>query len=134
MRGSAGRSRAIRDAVLSVLATGVTNAAAIGAAARAAMREGDPFRDQLILWFDDDPRPRDEQVELRVTVLLLARDRFRTCWDTAPASPPLSALRLYAQRVSASDVLAGERAAKPPTLAGSRGTAGPWPGPGPRIR
>jgi HNH endonuclease len=50
-RGSASRSRAIRRAVLSVLATGVTNAEAIGAAARAAMRAGDPDRDQLTLEF-----------------------------------------------------------------------------------
>lgn len=49
-RGSAGRSRAIRDAVLAVLATGVTTPEAIGAAARAAMRVGDPNRDQLTLW------------------------------------------------------------------------------------
>jgi HNH endonuclease len=51
-RGSAGRSRAIRRAVLSVLATGVTNAEAIGAAVRAAMGAGDPDRDQLTLGFD----------------------------------------------------------------------------------
>jgi hypothetical protein len=57
VRGSAGRSRAIREAVLRVLAAGVTNAAAIGAAARAAMRDGDPFRDQLTLWFGDGPAP-----------------------------------------------------------------------------
>jgi hypothetical protein len=49
-RGSAGRSRAIREAVLAVLATGVTNAGAIGEAARAAMLAGDPNRDQLTLW------------------------------------------------------------------------------------
>jgi len=52
--GSAGRSRAIRQAVLDVLATGVANAAAIGAAARAAMADGDPNRDQLQLWSDGE--------------------------------------------------------------------------------
>jgi len=50
IRGSAGWSRAIREAVLKVLAIGVTNSAAIGAAARAAMRAGDPDRDPLTLW------------------------------------------------------------------------------------
>ena len=50
LRGSAGRSRAIRDAVLAVLDTGDTSPEAIGAAARAAMREGDPNRHQLALW------------------------------------------------------------------------------------
>jgi hypothetical protein len=50
VRGSAGRSRAIRAAILEVLAAGVTTPEAIGAAARAAMREGDPNRDQLALW------------------------------------------------------------------------------------
>ena len=55
-RGSAGRSRAIRAAVLSVLATGDTNPAAIGAAARAAMREGDPYRNQLALFAREDRR------------------------------------------------------------------------------
>jgi hypothetical protein len=49
-RGSAGRSRAIRRAVLAVLARGVTNPAAIGRAVQAAMAEGDPDRDQLTLW------------------------------------------------------------------------------------
>jgi hypothetical protein len=36
--------------VLAVLASGVTNPGAIGAAARAAMLLGDPYRDQLALW------------------------------------------------------------------------------------
>jgi len=49
-RGCAGRSRAIRAAILGVLARGVTNSAAIGAAARAAMLRGDPYRHQLTLW------------------------------------------------------------------------------------
>ncbi len=49
-RGSAGRSRAIRQAVRLVLAAGDTSAEAIGRAARAAMDEGDPHRDQLTLW------------------------------------------------------------------------------------
>ncbi len=49
-RGSSGRSRAIRQAVLDVLATGVVTPAAIGVAARAAMAEGDPDRDQLTSW------------------------------------------------------------------------------------
>ena len=53
-RGSAGRSHAIRRAVLDVLATGGTDAEAIGAAARAAMREGDPDRDQLALLFEGE--------------------------------------------------------------------------------
>jgi hypothetical protein len=53
-RGSAGRSRAIRAAVLAILATGVTDPAAIGAAARAAMEVGDPYRDQLVLWTVSD--------------------------------------------------------------------------------
>jgi len=49
IRGSAARSRAIRDAVLRVLASGVVDPEAVGAAARAAMLEGDPNRDQLML-------------------------------------------------------------------------------------
>jgi hypothetical protein len=49
-RGCAGRSRAIRPAVLAVLDRGVTNAVAIGAAAQAAMLLGDPYRHQLTLW------------------------------------------------------------------------------------
>lgn len=49
-RGSAGRSRAIRAAVLAVLDRGVTSPGAIGAAARAAMLLGDPYRHQLALW------------------------------------------------------------------------------------
>lgn len=53
MRGSAGRSRAIRQAVCLVLAAAGTSAEAIGGAARAAMAEGDPDRDQLCFW------PRD---------------------------------------------------------------------------
>jgi HNH endonuclease len=53
-RGSAGRSRAIRRAVLGVLATGVTSPAVIGRAVRAAMAEGDPDRDQLALWAASD--------------------------------------------------------------------------------
>lgn len=55
-RGSAGRSRAIRAAVLAVLDRGVTNPGAIGAAARAAMRAGDPYRYQLELWPAPDER------------------------------------------------------------------------------
>jgi len=50
VRGSADRSRAIREAVLRVLALGATNPGAIGDAARAAMLAGDPNRDQLTLW------------------------------------------------------------------------------------
>jgi hypothetical protein len=50
LRGSAGRSRAIREAVLAVLARGDASPGAIGAAARAAMLAGDPNRDQLTLW------------------------------------------------------------------------------------
>jgi hypothetical protein len=52
-RGSAGRSRAIRAAVLRVLARGDTSPGAIGAAAQAAMLAGDPNRDQLTLWARD---------------------------------------------------------------------------------
>jgi hypothetical protein len=54
IRGSAGRSRAIRQGVLSVLATGVTSPVVIGRAVRAAMAEGDPDRDQLALWAASD--------------------------------------------------------------------------------
>jgi HNH endonuclease len=50
VRGSAGRSRAIREAVLRALASNVVTAATIGEAARAAMLAGDPNRDQLTLW------------------------------------------------------------------------------------
>ena len=50
VRGSADRSRAIREAILCVLAIGATNPGAIGDAARAAMLAGDPNRDQLTLW------------------------------------------------------------------------------------
>jgi hypothetical protein len=50
VRGSAGRSRAIREAVLRVLASDDVYSAVIGAAARAAMLAGDPNRDQLTLW------------------------------------------------------------------------------------
>lgn len=50
IRGSAGRSRAIREAVLRVLASDDANAMIIGVAARAAMVAGDPNRDQLSLW------------------------------------------------------------------------------------
>jgi hypothetical protein len=53
-RGSADRSRAVRTAVLAVLSRGVTNPEAIGAAARAAMALGDPYRDQLVLWTVSD--------------------------------------------------------------------------------
>jgi hypothetical protein len=49
-RGSAGRSRAIRQAVLDVLGCGGTDAGRIGAAVREAMAVGDPARDQLTLW------------------------------------------------------------------------------------
>ena len=42
LRGSAGRSRAVREAVLLVLAGNDGNAATIGVAARAAMLAGDP--------------------------------------------------------------------------------------------
>ena len=49
-RGSAGRSRAIREAVLRVLASDDANATTIGVAARAAMLAGDPNRHQLTLW------------------------------------------------------------------------------------
>ena len=47
VRGSAGRSRAIRRAVRTVLASGCTDPVVVGAAARAAMARGDPGRDQL---------------------------------------------------------------------------------------
>ena len=51
VRGSAGRSRAIRAALLTALARGGdADPSAIGAAARAAMLAGDPNRDQLRLW------------------------------------------------------------------------------------
>jgi hypothetical protein len=50
LRGSAGRSRATRAAVLHVLDSDVVTPAVIGAAARAAMLAGDPNRDQLTLW------------------------------------------------------------------------------------
>ena len=50
VRGTAARSRAIRSAVRAVLAAGCAGPAAIGAAARAAMAEGDPLRDQLSLF------------------------------------------------------------------------------------
>jgi HNH endonuclease len=50
VRGTAARSRAIRSAVRTVLAAGCAGPAAIGAAARAAMAEGDPLRDQLSLF------------------------------------------------------------------------------------
>jgi hypothetical protein len=50
LRGSAGRSRAIRAAVIGVLARGDRSPGAIGAAAQAAMLAGDPNRDQLTLW------------------------------------------------------------------------------------
>jgi hypothetical protein len=65
VRGSAGRSQAIREAVLGVLATGVTNGGAIGAAARSAMLAGDPSRDQLTLW----PLP-DGEVTVRSRITL----------------------------------------------------------------
>jgi hypothetical protein len=51
VRGSAARSRAIRQAVRSVLASGCVDPVVIGAAARAAMADGDPLRDQLSLGF-----------------------------------------------------------------------------------
>jgi len=53
LRGSAGRSRAIRKAVLDVLATGGISEGAIGEALRAAMADGDPWRDQLTLCFSE---------------------------------------------------------------------------------
>jgi len=57
IRGSAGRSRAIRDAVLAVLAHGSVDSVALGEAVRAAMALGDPDRFQLRLWPDDDISP-----------------------------------------------------------------------------
>ena len=52
VRGSAGRSRAIRAAVLSVLALGTdTHPSTVGAAVRAAMLAGDPNRDQLTFFW-----------------------------------------------------------------------------------
>ena len=55
LRGSAGRSRAIRAAVLRALdSVVVVSPEAIGAAARAAMLAGDPNRDQLSLWPEPD--------------------------------------------------------------------------------
>ena len=54
IRASAGRSRAIRKAVLRVLASDDASPVAIGAAARAAMLAGDPNRDQLTLWPEPD--------------------------------------------------------------------------------
>ncbi len=50
VRGSAGRSRAIRAGLLTVLAGGDADPSAIGAAARAAMLAGDPNRNQLRFW------------------------------------------------------------------------------------
>jgi HNH endonuclease len=52
-RGSAGRSREIRIAVLAHLAAGVASPASLGAAVRAVMSLGDPNRFQLMLWPDD---------------------------------------------------------------------------------
>ncbi len=49
-RGCAGRSRAIRDAVLAAVAAGGTDPERIGAAARLAMLAGDPYRHQLTFW------------------------------------------------------------------------------------
>src|SRR5207249_2967606 len=43
LRGSAGRSRAIRQAVVDLLATSVITAEGIGEAVRAAMADGDPW-------------------------------------------------------------------------------------------
>src|SRR2546421_2155922 len=53
LRGSAGRSRAIRQAVLDVVGVDVTDPGTIGDAVRAAMADGDPYRDQLMLRFSD---------------------------------------------------------------------------------
>jgi hypothetical protein len=52
-RGSAGRSRAIRIAVITHLAHSGADAASLGAAVRATMALGDPDRFQLTLWADD---------------------------------------------------------------------------------
>jgi hypothetical protein len=49
-RGSASRSRAIRMAVLDVLARLEADPVALGAAVRGAMAAGDPDRNQLLLW------------------------------------------------------------------------------------
>jgi hypothetical protein len=49
-RGTAGRSRAIREAVLAAVAASATTPVAIGEAVRAAMAAGDPDRHQLKLW------------------------------------------------------------------------------------
>jgi HNH endonuclease len=56
-RGSAGRSRAIRTAVLTHLAHGNVNPASLGAAVRAAMALGDPDRFQLSLWPEEAIAP-----------------------------------------------------------------------------
>jgi hypothetical protein len=50
LRGSSGRSRAIRQAVLEVLRTRDSTPTSIGEAARTAMLLGDPKRDQPPLW------------------------------------------------------------------------------------
>jgi HNH endonuclease len=56
-RGSAGRSRAIRIAVLTHLAHGDVDSASLGAAVRAAMALGDPDRFQLTLWGNEATSP-----------------------------------------------------------------------------
>jgi HNH endonuclease len=52
-RGSAGRSQAIRVAVLTHLAHGDVDSASLGVAVRTAMALGDPDRFQLALWPDE---------------------------------------------------------------------------------
>jgi HNH endonuclease len=56
-RGSAGRSRAIRDAVLEFLAVGINDSAALSLAVDNAMTLGDPDRFQLTLWPQDPISP-----------------------------------------------------------------------------
>jgi hypothetical protein len=54
--GARAGAAAIRQAVLTLLATGATNPVAIGAAAQAAMVMGDPYRHELPLFALDDDR------------------------------------------------------------------------------
>jgi uncharacterized membrane protein len=74
-RGSAGRSRAIRNAVLALLTRDDVDSAALREAVRTAMALGDPGRFQLTLWPDDAiwPTMRSKTVENRVTAPRLRR-------------------------------------------------------------
>ena len=53
-RGSAGRSRAIGDAVLEFLALGILDSTPLGIAVRGAMTLGDPDRFQMTLWPEEN--------------------------------------------------------------------------------